>query len=238
MTPPFRKQGFYSTTTLLSPLKMAECHQQKLPRCILMYKPSAYSCLFRQLFMSFPVGKESGKPQNASTLTTYHTPYILFYLLVPRADWGRLAHGPADQRNDTTSCYLYLYSIFSLQLASTHSFHSDGLGGIEDWKWHTGCSVSLSLFTLGVWMVAAAALVVAANGSKVTVWGQPVLGASGPQQWGVGWQTCKTQQECSDGPLVQPCMFPPPSTTPNIICKLYRWNFFLAVFLSCSFCMV
>lgn len=35
-------------------------------------------------------------------------------------------------------CYLYLYSIFSLQLASTHSFHSNGLGGIEDWKWHTG----------------------------------------------------------------------------------------------------
>lgn len=43
-----------------------------------------------------------------------------------------------------TSCYLYLYSIFSLQLASTHSFHSNGLGGIEDWKWHTGHSVSLS----------------------------------------------------------------------------------------------
>lgn len=43
-----------------------------------------------------------------------------------------------------TSCYLYLYSIFSLQLASTHSFHSNGLGGIEDWKWHTGHSLSLS----------------------------------------------------------------------------------------------
>lgn len=43
-----------------------------------------------------------------------------------------------------TSCYLYLYSIFSLQLASTHSFHSNGLGGIEDWKWHTGHLVSLS----------------------------------------------------------------------------------------------
>jgi hypothetical protein len=28
--------------------------------------------------------------------------------------------------------YLYLYSIFSLQLASTHSFHCYGLGGIED----------------------------------------------------------------------------------------------------------
>lgn len=46
------------------------------------------------------------------------------------------------------SCYLYLYSIFSLQLASTHSFHSNGLGGIEDWKWHTGHLVPLSLFTL------------------------------------------------------------------------------------------
>lgn len=41
-------------------------------------------------------------------------------------------------------CYLYLYSIFSLQLASTHSFHSNGLGGIEDWKRHTGHSASLS----------------------------------------------------------------------------------------------
>ena len=28
--------------------------------------------------------------------------------------------------------YVYLYSIFSLQLASTHSIHSNGLGGIED----------------------------------------------------------------------------------------------------------
>lgn len=44
----------------------------------------------------------------------------------------------------TNSRYLYLYSIFSLQLASTHSFHSNGLGGIEDWKWHTGHLVSLS----------------------------------------------------------------------------------------------
>jgi len=36
------------------------------------------------------------------------------------------------------SRYLNLYSTLSLQLASTHSFHGYGLGGIEDWKWHTG----------------------------------------------------------------------------------------------------
>lgn len=55
---------------------------------------------------------------------------ILFHFL--------LSFNPRWSYRHMPSRYLNLYSTLSLQLASTHSFHSYGLGGIEDWKWHTG----------------------------------------------------------------------------------------------------
>lgn len=53
---------------------------------------------------------------------------------LPIIPWIFLGEFPRSQPCAAidTSCYVNLYSIFSLQLASTHSFHSNGLGGIED----------------------------------------------------------------------------------------------------------
>lgn len=68
-----------------------------------------------------------------SVQTHQATPALLPDITPLDCQCGRALTGQTD-----ASCYLYLYSIFSLQLASTHSFHSNGLGGIEDWKRHTG----------------------------------------------------------------------------------------------------